>query len=67
MAESYVQEFLTGVRRGRDEIQEESVQAVVEVLWNAYQHCQRVFPMGNGGSAAAASHFCCDLNLATPV
>lgn len=65
MPKGYVHEFLTGVRQGLDEIDEEAVLAVVEVLWSAYQKCQRVFLMGNGGSAAAASHLCCDLNLAT--
>lgn len=65
MAEHYAHEFLTRLKRGLEEVDEGAVENVVEVLWSVYQRCQRVFLMGNGGSAAAASHFCCDLNLAT--
>ncbi|MDY0000117.1 MAG: SIS domain-containing protein [Polyangia bacterium] len=65
MAERYVHEFIEGLKGGLEEIDEEAVGGVVDMLWNAYQNCHRVFLMGNGGSAAAASHFCCDLNLAT--
>jgi D-sedoheptulose 7-phosphate isomerase len=65
LAGTYVQDFLHTLRSGLDEVSEPDVQAVAEVLWTAYQDCRRVFVMGNGGSAAAASHFACDLNLAT--
>lgn len=65
MAGRYVQDFLFTLRSGLDEISEPDVRAVADVLWTAFQECRRVFVMGNGGSAAAASHFACDLNLAT--
>lgn len=65
MAGTYVQDFLLTLKGGLDEISEPDVQAVAEVLWTAFHECRRVFIMGNGGSAAAASHFACDLNLAT--
>jgi D-sedoheptulose 7-phosphate isomerase len=65
LAATYVQEFLGALRGALDEIDEADVRAVSEVLWTAYHDCRRVFVMGNGGSAAAASHFACDLNLAT--
>lgn len=65
VAGTYIQDFLRAQRSGLDEISEPDVRAVAEVLWTAFQECRRVFVMGNGGSAAAASHFACDLNLAT--
>ncbi len=65
MAGTYITDFLSTLRGGLDEIHEPDVRAVADVLWSAFQECRRVFIMGNGGSAAAASHFACDLNLAT--
>jgi D-sedoheptulose 7-phosphate isomerase len=37
------------------------IERVIDMLWDAYERAGRVFVMGNGGSAAAASHFVCDL------
>jgi D-sedoheptulose 7-phosphate isomerase len=37
------------------------IERVTEMLYDAYRRGGRVFVMGNGGSAAAASHFVCDL------
>lgn len=65
MAQSYVRTYLETLRVSLDEIDEADVLAVADVLMQAYEGCRRVFVMGNGGSAAAASHFACDLNLAT--
>ena len=35
------------------------IERAIEMLCEAYQRGARVFVMGNGGSAAAASHFVC--------
>jgi D-sedoheptulose 7-phosphate isomerase len=37
------------------------IERAIEMLYDTYQRGGRVFVMGNGGSAAAASHFVCDL------
>ncbi|HEX4108397.1 MAG TPA: SIS domain-containing protein [Solirubrobacteraceae bacterium] len=42
-------------------LDEERVEAVGEILFRAYQHGRQVFIVGNGGSAATASHMACDL------
>ena len=44
------------------------LQQVLSLLEEAYQHGHRIFIMGNGGSAATASHFALDLakNTITP-
>ena len=37
------------------------LQQVADAIWEAYQRDATIFICGNGGSAATASHFACDL------
>jgi len=39
----------------------DAVERVGAVIWQAYRDGRTVFLIGNGGSAATASHFACDL------
>lgn len=41
------------------------IERVVDLLHQAYEEGRRVFIFGNGGSAALASHFACDLGKGT--
>jgi len=41
------------------------IEGVADVLHEAYRQGRRVFLFGNGGSAALASHFACDLGKGT--
>jgi D-sedoheptulose 7-phosphate isomerase len=41
------------------------IEQVVDLLYEAYKQQRRVFLFGNGGSAALASHFACDLGKGT--
>jgi len=43
------------------------IEQVADELHRAYQQQRRVFLFGNGGSAALASHFACDLGKGTTV
>lgn len=43
----------------------EQVEEVTNLLVRAYEHQRTVFVFGNGGSAALASHFACDLGKGT--
>lgn len=43
----------------------EQVEAVTEILVRAYEQQRTIFIFGNGGSAALASHFACDLAKGT--
>lgn len=43
----------------------EQVDAVADVLVEAYEYGRTIFTFGNGGSAALASHFACDLGKGT--
>src|ERR1700751_3281409 len=52
--------------RGRiDRIPLERIERVGEILFSAYQHNKQGFVVGNGGSAATASHMACDLGKNT--
>ncbi len=59
LAESFLNEF----REVMSEISISELRAVVQVLQSACADGRYVFVMGNGGSAALASHLACDLNL----
>jgi len=48
-----------------DQLPWTSIQDVLGVLHYARLHNKQVFIMGNGGSAATASHFACDLGKGT--
>ena len=40
----------------------EEIDTLLNVLLAAYERDASIYIMGNGGSAATASHFCCDFN-----
>ncbi len=63
LIDSYLTELETVVRK----ISREEVRAVVDVLFEAWHSCRTVFLIGNGGSAATASHMMNDLNKYTVV
>ncbi len=48
-------------------ISREEIEKVIEVLFNAWKRGNKVFIMGNGGSASTATHFACDLSKVTIV
>lgn len=63
---------MDGIRRYIDQIKDtldrlpwEAIQATIAVLQDARLNDRQVFIMGNGGSAATASHFACDLGKGT--
>jgi D-sedoheptulose 7-phosphate isomerase len=61
MADPFVREYLSGLRAVLDEVDAEAVSRVIDILWEAYGDGRRIFIIGNGGSAATASHMMCDL------
>ena len=46
-------------------ISQASVEALYLAIWHAYQRDAQIFIVGNGGSAATATHFACDLGKNT--
>jgi D-sedoheptulose 7-phosphate isomerase len=56
-----IQQYMTSLKQVMDDIPFAAVDQVVDVLARACYAGQTVFICGNGGSAATASHFACDL------
>jgi D-sedoheptulose 7-phosphate isomerase len=61
MDEPFVASYLDGLRGVLDGLDHDAVARVIDVLWQAYRDGRRIFIIGNGGSAATASHMMCDL------
>jgi len=55
-------EYLAEVARLLQAVREAELEAIADRLWQAYQEDAQIFACGNGGSAAAASHFVIDLS-----
>lgn len=57
----YAKEYLDQLKNSLDKINLEILDKIVEEINKAYMNDKHIFIMGNGGSAATASHFACDL------
>ena len=62
-----ISEYLSGIKKTIDILPVESIEEVISVLQEARLNGRQVFIMGNGGSAATASHFVSDLAKSTRV
>lgn len=60
-----VRKYLGEVQDVLDALPEEAIHDVVDILLSANYVGSTVFTLGNGGSAATASHFACDLAKGT--
>jgi D-sedoheptulose 7-phosphate isomerase len=60
--------YIAEIQRTLDLLPWSLIEEVVEALHNARLNGRQIFIMGNGGSAATASHFACDLgkNIVVP-
>lgn len=54
-------EYLAGLKKCLDKLSLKQIAEVISYLEEAYQEGRQVFIIGNGGSAATASHMACDL------
>lgn len=59
--------YLTDVQSILDRLNREDIARVIEIMLQANEERRRVFIVGNGGSAATASHFACDLSKGASV
>jgi len=57
--------YVEEIKDTLDRLPWEAIQEVIGVLQEARLNDRQVFVMGNGGSAATASHFACDLGKGT--
>src|SRR3989449_10587166 len=62
MIKELARDYLAEETRTLGQLPLEAVRRVVEALRDAYEREQQMFVMGNGGSAATASHLACDIN-----
>jgi D-sedoheptulose 7-phosphate isomerase len=63
----FVEDYLARVETMVRDLDRAIIQQVIDVLYHAWQDGQQIFVMGNGGSAATASHFANDMNKLTVV
>lgn len=59
--------YVSEVKQTLDNLPWEDIRRTVDILYQARLDDRQVFIMGNGGSAATASHFACDLGKGTLV
>lgn len=59
---SQIQGYFAREKRVIDAINIADLSQVMNVLEKAREEGRQIFIMGNGGSAATASHYCCDFN-----
>jgi D-sedoheptulose 7-phosphate isomerase len=62
-----IAEYFSEIKKTIDALPVESIEEVITLLQEARLNGHQVFIMGNGGSAATASHFACDLAKSTRV
>jgi len=57
-----IKDYISQVADTLSKLPVDQIARVVEVLAEARDRGSRIFTFGNGGSAATASHFACDLD-----
>lgn len=57
-----ISEYFNRLKQTIDLISKEDISQLMNLLIQAKEDGKTVFVMGNGGSAATASHYCCDFN-----
>jgi len=61
----YIQKYLDEIGRILQNLPQAEIARTIGILTQARAEGKRIFVMGNGGSAAMASHFACDLGKGT--
>ncbi|MCL5075744.1 MAG: SIS domain-containing protein [Chloroflexi bacterium] len=63
--EESITTYLAEVKASMEALPLDEIKDVAAAIYEAYKSGRQVFIMGNGGSAAAATHFACDLTKGT--
>ena len=61
----YIQKYLAEIGQILQNLPQAEIARTIDILTQARIEGKRIFVMGNGGSAAMASHFACDLGKGT--
>ena len=64
---NFIKSYIDELKEALDDLSEDVIEHVLDILHVARMANQQVFIFGNGGSAATASHFVCDLGKNTRV
>ncbi|MCA1833944.1 MAG: SIS domain-containing protein [Actinomycetota bacterium] len=59
---NFILSYLSSVEGILKGIQSDKLEQIIDVIFAAYKRDQQIFLVGNGGGAATAMHFTCDLN-----
>ena len=59
--QQWISDYLTAQKRAVDTLRPDQIATLVEMLRDVWKRDAQVFAIGNGGSAANASHFAVDL------
>ena len=62
-----IKKYISDLQLILNQLSTDSIQKVIDALYNARISNRQVFIMGNGGSASTASHFVCDLSKNTRI
>ncbi|MCL5018794.1 MAG: HAD-IIIA family hydrolase [Candidatus Pacearchaeota archaeon] len=62
---NFAKEYIEKLKEGLDKLDTETVEKIVDTLLIAMKNKKQIFIVGNGGSAATASHMACDLGKGT--
>lgn len=58
---SFIDSYQSGLQTAMESVDAETFSSFMEALCTLHKESRRLFVIGNGGSAATASHFACDL------
>ena len=58
-------EYLSAVQEVLQRVDHAIIDQMAEAIWRGYESAKTLFLFGNGGSAALASHFACDIGKGT--
>ncbi len=63
----FINKYFGEMKEIIENIPKDKINEVIDALFNAWKNGNKVFIMGNGGSASTATHFTCDLSKVTIV
>jgi D-sedoheptulose 7-phosphate isomerase len=62
---NFAKDYFKKLQENLEKIDPSQIEKIVDILLQTWKNGQQIFIVGNGGSAATASHFACDLGKGT--
>ncbi|EXJ23741.1 Phosphoheptose isomerase 1 [Alkalibacterium sp. AK22] len=63
----FIDEYRKDYQQTLSELDSQAIEDILSLMLEARDHDRRIFVLGNGGSAASASHWVCDFNKGATV